>query len=71
MTITKKTMADKLAQDDLVVTFWCPACGQKARLHAESAYRGVEFLCSECFAILRVEDVDPLTMLEVDEEELL
>jgi len=49
----------------------CPACGQQTRLHAESVHRGAEILCSECSAILRVEDTDPLLLSEVDEEDLL
>ena len=48
----------------------CPACGQKTRLHTESVRHGAEIVCSECSAILRVESANPLTLSEVDEEEL-
>lgn len=40
-------------------------------MHAESVRLGAEILGSECFAILRVEKADPLTLSEVEEDELL
>ena len=70
MTRTKTTIASEHARVERIV-FRCPACGQDAQLHTESVQRGAEILCSECSAILRVESVAPLTLSEVNEEDLL
>lgn len=53
-----------------ILSFRCPTCAQKARLHAESVHPGAEILCSECTAILRIDTTDPLTLREVEEEDL-
>jgi len=75
MTMTTSTTTKMTASEPTVVgkavLSCCPACGQMTRLHVESVRRGTEILCSECSAILRVEAADPLTLCEVDEEDLL
>jgi len=65
------TTASESAGVEALLVSRCPACGQKTQLHTESVRRGAEILCSECSAILRVEATDPLSLSEIDEEELL
>jgi len=64
------TASESMGVEAFVVSV-CPACGQKTRLHTESVRRGAEILCSECSAILRVESTNPLSLSEVDEEDLV
>lgn len=54
-----------------VLTAECPACGQRTRVHKESVRPGAEVLCNECSAILRIENVNPLTFSEVEETDLI
>lgn len=56
---------------DSIISFRCPACSQATRLHLESTRFGMEVLCTECSAILRIEKTNPLTLTEVEEEDLL
>gem|GEM_PF-4761204 len=65
------TTASESAGARALVVSHCPACSQKTQLHTESVRQGAEILCSECSAILRVEATDPLSLSEVDEEDLL
>jgi len=52
-----------------IVSASCPVCQRKARVHAESVYRGAEIVCSECSAILVIETTAPLALIEADEED--
>jgi len=70
MTKMRMTIASGSVGVGGLVASRCPACGQKTRLHTESVRHGAEIVCSECSAILRVESANPLTLSEVDEEEL-
>jgi len=56
---------------DRVTSVRCPACLQNTTLHAESIRIGTEVLCRECSAILRIDGTNPLTLSEVEEEDLL
>jgi ribosomal protein S27E len=56
---------------DRVTSARCPVCLQNTTLHAESIRVGTEVLCRECSAVLRVEATSPLTLSEVEEEDLL
>jgi len=48
----------------------CPSCRQQIRIHRESVAIGAEILCPECGALLGVERKTPLSLLEIDPEEL-
>ncbi len=48
----------------------CPACQAPIRIHRESVAIGAEVLCSACGALLGVERREPLTLTEIDPEEL-
>lgn len=48
----------------------CPFCRQSFTIHRESIAIGVEILCRECGALLSVERREPLSLVEVDPEEL-
>jgi len=71
MTTMRMTTDSKSVDIGVIVTSRCPACGRNARFHTESVRRGAEILCSECSAILRIDSADPLTLYEIDEEDLL
>jgi hypothetical protein len=70
MRMTRTTVASESAGVDRIVSSRCPACSQETQLHSESVRRGAEILCSECCAILRVEVANPLSLSEVEEEDL-
>jgi len=72
MSSTKRTTTSDLdSRADAVVSAQCPACGLATTLHAESIAIGAEVLCSECYAVLRIDRSKPLTLIEVEEEDLL
>ena len=49
----------------------CPCCKQDVRLHAESIHLGTEIVCSECSSVLWIKGTLPLTLEELDEDDLL
>lgn len=53
-----------------VISVRCPACSQMTSLHEESVAIGVEVLCVECAAILRVDSVNPLILRKMEETDL-
>ncbi len=48
----------------------CPSCRQSFTIHRESIAIGAEVLCRECGALLAVERREPLSLVEVEPEEL-
>lgn len=48
----------------------CPSCLRRFTIQQESVAIGAEILCRECGALLAVERREPLTLVEVDPEEL-
>lgn len=48
----------------------CPCCRQSFAIHRESIAIGAEVLCRECGALLAVERREPLSLVEVEPEEL-
>jgi hypothetical protein len=72
MSSTKRMKtSDVDARADGIVSARCPACGLATTLHAESVAIGAEILCSECHAVLRIDRSNPLTLVEVEDEDLL
>jgi hypothetical protein len=72
MSSTKRTKTSDLdARADAIVSAKCPACGLTTTLHAESIAIGAEILCCECYAVLRIDRSNPLTLAEVEDEDLL
>jgi len=70
MTAESTTSRSRADGADAIVSGVCPVCRSKTRLHAESLGIGVDVLCSECSAILRVVGAHPLTLTEVEEDDL-
>ncbi len=48
----------------------CPSCRQAFTIHRESIAIGAEVLCRECGALLAVERREPLSLVEIEPEEL-
>jgi predicted Zn finger-like uncharacterized protein len=48
----------------------CPSCRQQIRIHRESVAIGAEVLCPECGALLGVDRRDPLSLIEIDPDDL-
>jgi len=48
----------------------CPSCRQQIMIHRESVAIGAEVLCPECGALLGVERRDPLTLVEIDPDDV-
>jgi len=48
----------------------CPSCRQSFTIHRESIAIGAEILCRECGALLAVERREPLTLIEIDPEDV-
>jgi len=48
----------------------CPSCRQQISIHRESVAIGAEVLCPECGALLGVERRDPLTLVEIDPDDV-
>ena len=48
----------------------CPSCLQSFTIHRESIAIGAEVLCRECGALLAVARREPLSLVEVEPEEL-
>jgi hypothetical protein len=72
MSSTKRTKtSDVGARAGGVISARCPVCGLATVLHAESVAIGAEILCSECYAVLRIDRSHPLTLMEVEDEDLL
>jgi len=69
MTTRMMTTAESPSAE-AILSYRCPACGRSAFLHTESAQHGTEVVCTECSAILRVERTAPLTLSELNEEDL-
>lgn len=67
---TKTTMSDPKAVVGDSHTARCPCCRQMTSLREESIVIGTEILCRECGAILAVERTAPLTLLEIELEDL-
>lgn len=65
------TIANEVPESAGFASSQCPVCGQDTRLHTESIRLGAEILCSECSAILTIETTSPLTLMELNEEDLL
>lgn len=53
-----------------VILGQCLACSQRTSLHEESVAIGIEALCVECAAILRLDSVNPLILKEMEETDL-
>lgn len=70
-TITTMTTRNREGMEvSEVVLSQCPACGQTTSLHEESVAIGIEVLCVECAALLRVDSVNPLILKEMEEIDL-
>ena len=66
-----KTMTtDAKGQTSGLVFTRCPVCRQTTELHSESIYVGAEVLCHVCSAILRVEEISPLRVIEIEDDEV-
>jgi len=48
----------------------CPSCRQPLTIHQESIAIGAEILCRECGTLLAVERREPISLVEVEPEEL-
>jgi len=57
-------------QDKTMVSAVCPSCRQEISIHCESVAMGAEVLCPECGALLGVERKEPLSLIEIDPEDL-
>lgn len=48
----------------------CPSCLQEITIHRESVAIGAEVLCPECGALLGVERRNPVSLVEIDPDEI-
>ena len=58
------------AQTETRVSFLCPSCLQSTMMQSESCRIGAEVLCRECCALLRIHSKNPLSLEEIEEEDL-